>query len=319
MWAPGGAALRLLVTGAAGFIGSNYALRALAEGREVVGLDAMLAGSDPRHVKELEAHPRFRFVRGDVSDAATVRPLLKGVDAVVHFAAHSHVDKSLEDAGAFVRSNVLGTQVLLEAVRREAPRTRFLLVSTDEVYGEAHTEPFRETTPVAPRNPYSATKAGAEHMAAAYASTWGLDVVVTRCSNNYGPRQDASKFVPKCIERLARGEAVPVYGDGRHRRDWLHVDDHNEALDLVLASGEGGVWNIGTGLATENLEMVRMIASSLGVEPRVEHVPDRPGHDRVYCMDASKLQKGLGWRARTPLGEGIRRTVEWYRASGRAG
>lgn len=311
--------MKLLVTGAAGFIGSNYALRALASGREVVGLDAMLAGSDARHVKELEAHPGFRFVHGDVTDASLVRRLVRETDAVVHFAALSHVDQSLEDAGAFVRSNVLGTQVLLEAVRRERPKTRFLLVSTDEVYGEAHAEPFRETTPVAPRNPYSATKAASEHMAAAYANTWGLDVVVTRCSNNYGPRQDASKFVPKSIERLARGQAVPVYGDGLQKRDWLHVDDHNEAIDLVLASGKGGVWNIGTGLATENLEMVRMIASALGVEPRVEHVPDRPGHDRVYCMDASKLQRELGWRPRTPLGEGIRRTVEWYRASGRSG
>ena len=311
--------MKVLITGAAGFIGSNYALRALAAGREVVGLDAMLAGSDARHVKELEAHRAFRFVHGDVADAALVRRLVADVDAVVHFAALSHVDQSLEDAGAFVRSNVLGTQVLLEAVRRERPRTRVLLVSTDEVYGEAHAEPFRETTPVAPRNPYSATKAGAEHMAAAYANTWGLDVVVTRCSNNYGPRQDASKFVPKSIERLARGDAVPVYGDGRQKRDWLHVDDHNEAIDLVLASGRDGVWNVGTGLATENLERVTMIARSLGVEPRVEHVPDRPGHDRVYCMDATKIQKELGWRARTPLGEGIRRTVEWYLASGRAG
>lgn len=311
--------MRLLVTGAAGFIGSNYALRALARGDEVVGLDAMLAGSDPRHVKELEGHGGFRFVRGDVADPSATRKAVKDVDAVVHFAALSHVDQSLEDAGAFVRSNVLGTQVLLEAVRRERPETRFLLVSTDEVYGEAHAAAFTEATPVAPRNPYSASKAGSEHMAAAYANTWGLDVVVTRCSNNYGPRQDASKFIPKCIERLARGQPVPVYGDGRQQRDWLHVDDHNEAIDLVLASGKGGVWNIGTGLVTENLELVRMIASSLGVEPQVEHVPDRPGHDRVYCMDASKLTRELGWRPRTSLGEGIRRTVGWYRASGRAG
>lgn len=310
---------RLLVTGCAGFIGSNYALKALAEGRSVLGVDAMFAGSDARNVKDCEAHRAFRFVHGDLVDPAVARAVVEGVDSVVHFAALSHVDQSLEDAGAFVRNNVLATQVLLEAVRRVNPRARFLLVSTDEVYGEALGSPFTEATPVAPRNPYSATKAGAEHMAAAYANTFGLDVVVTRCSNNYGPRQDPSKFIPKAVERLARGLAVPVYGDGRQRRDWLHVDDHNAALDLVLASGKGGAWNIGTGLATENLEIVRMIAEALGVPPRVEHVADRPGHDRVYRMDAAKLARDLGWRARTPLGEGIRRTVEWYLASGRLG
>ena len=307
------------MTGVAGFIGSNYVHRALAAGREVVGVDAMLAGSDPRNLAELEGRKGFRFVHADTSDAASMRPLVRDADAVVHFAALSHVDQSIEDAGAFVRANVLGTQALLEAVRRERPRARFLLVSTDEVYGEAHEEAFTEATPVAPRNPYSATKAAAEHLAAAYANTHGLDIVVTRCSNNYGPRQDASKFLPKAIVRLARGEPVPVYGDGRHRRDWLHVDDHNDALDRVLASGKGGVWNIGTGVATENLEMVRMIANALGREPLVEHVPDRPGHDRVYRMDATKLARELGWAPRTTLADGIRDTVRWYLASGRAG
>ena len=312
--------MRLLVTGAAGFIGSNYELRALRDGHDVVAIDALVAGSDAANVKELEEHPRFRFVRGDVADATAVRPVVERTDAIVHFAALSHVDQSIEDAGAFVRSNVVGTQVLLEAVRRADPDIRFLLVSTDEVYGEVvEGRAFTEDAPVRPRNPYSATKAGAEHLAFAYEQTHGLDIVVTRCSNNYGPRQDASKLVPKVIGCLTRGEAVPLYGDGRQKRDWLHVDDHNEAIDLVLASGRGGVWNIGTGRTTENLEMVRLIAEALGVPPRVEHVADRPGHDREYRIDASKLEGELGWRPRTSLGEGIRRTVEWFHASGRLG
>ena len=306
--------MRVLVTGGAGFIGSNFVRMMVTENQnmEIVTYDALtyagnlenLAGITERHV----------FVQGDICDAQAVRKAMEGVDAVVHFAAESHVDRSIASSGEFVRANVEGTRVLLEAARTVGV-VKFVHVSTDEVYGTLGDEgAFTEATPLAPNSPYSASKAGSDLLARAFYETYKLPVVITRCSNNYGPYQFPEKLIPLMIINALEERPLPVYGDGGNVRDWLHVSDHNRAIARVLEAGTPGeVYNIGGRNERTNLEMVRMILRLMGRdESLITFVKDRLGHDRRYAMDATKIECELGWAPRYDLERGIAETVEWY-------
>jgi dTDP-glucose 4,6-dehydratase len=310
----------VLVTGGCGFIGSNYLrhlLRADPEAR-AVNFDQLTYAGNLRNVADLEGHSRYRFVRGDVADREQVRAAVAaGVTEIVHFAAESHVDRSIHDAGPFVRTNVLGTQVLLDAAR-EFNVAKFVQVSTDEVYGSlGPTGAFTETTPLAPSSPYSASKAAADLLVGSYVHTFGLPAVITRCSNNYGPYQFPEKLIPLFIANLLRDESVPVYGDGLQVRDWIHVRDHCAAVDAVRRAGKPGeVYNVGGRCEKTNLELTHTLLDVLG-KPRslIRYVADRPGHDRRYAIDCTKVERELGWRPQVPFESGLRETVEWYRAN----
>ncbi len=327
----------LLVTGAAGFIGANFVHHVLASpGARVVGLDKLTYAGRRENLEGLAGDGRFHLEVGDIGDRVLVDRLLAEwrPDAVVNFAAESHVDRSIEGPEAFVETNVLGTVRLLESVRShlagldEAARSafRFLHVSTDEVYGElGETGAFSETTCYAPNSPYSASKAGSDHMVRAYHRTFGLPALITNCSNNYGPRQLPEKLIPLMILKGLHGERLPVYGDGRNVRDWLHVEDHCRAIERVLAQGRvGETYNIGGDSERSNLEVVEAICGILdalrpgpggrGHSELIEFVSDRPGHDRRYAIDARKIRETLGWQPRESFESGLRRTVEWYLA-----
>ncbi|MEK8131256.1 dTDP-glucose 4,6-dehydratase [Paenibacillus filicis] len=308
----------ILVTGAMGFIGSNFVLHWMRQHPHdrVVALDALTYAGNTENVAAVSGLPHFRFVHGDIADAQLIHQLFveESIDTLVHFAAESHVDRSIADPQAFVRTNVLGTQCLLEAARRGQVR-KFVHISTDEVYGSLGDEGyFTETTPLAPNSPYSASKAGSDCLARAYYETFGLPVVITRCSNNYGPYQHPEKLVPTIITQALRDEPIPVYGDGRNVRDWLHVEDHCEAIALAITQGvPGEVYNVGGHNERTNLEVVRTVLAELGKpESLIRFVPDRPGHDRRYAIDASKIGRELGWRPRYTFELGMKQTVEWY-------
>ncbi len=324
--------MRILVTGGCGFIGSNFIRHVLAQhpGDEVVNLDLLTYAGNPANLADVATDHagRYQLVRGDICDAALVARLLAEADAVAHFAAESHVDRSISDAGAFVRTNVLGTQTLLQAALAawgDDPARRFLYVSTDEVYGalDLH-DPrrFREDWPLDPRSPYSASKAAGDMLARAYHHTHGLPVVVSRCSNNYGPYQFPEKLIPLMILNALAGRELPVYGDGLYVRDWLHVEDHCRAADLILRAGRPGeVYNIGGGNERSNLDLLRalldLVAARAGrpageLGGLIRHVKDRPGHDRRYAIDAGKLAAELGWSPRVGLDQGLATTVAWY-------
>jgi dTDP-glucose 4,6-dehydratase len=309
--------MRLLVTGGSGFIGTNFVRDQLARHpeRSVVNLDALTYAGNPANLADLAADPRYVFVRGDIRDAALVGELMGEVDAVVHFAAESHVDRSITDPGAFVSTNVQGTFTLLEAARRDGV-DRFLHVSTDEVYGSIAEGAFRETDPLRPSSPYSASKAGSDLLALAYHMTHGLPVVVTRCSNNYGPYQFPEKLIPLFVTNLLEGRKVPVYGSGTNVREWIYVLDHCRAIDFVLDRGAPGeVYNIGSGVEKTNLEITDALLRLLGRdESAVEHVDDRKGHDFRYAIDCSKL-RALGWTPAFGFEEALAETVDWYRAN----
>jgi dTDP-glucose 4,6-dehydratase len=309
----------VLVTGGCGFIGSNF-VRYLLEtdpNVSVVNLDALTYAGNPANLADLEAHPRYRFVRGDVADPEAVRAALAGADSVIHFAAESHVDRSIRDSTPFVRTNVVGTQVLLDAARAAGAR-RYVQVSTDEVYGSlGPTGAFTEETPLAPNSPYAASKAAADLLVRSYAHTYGLPAVVTRCSNNYGPYQFPEKLIPLFVTNLLRGEPVPVYGDGRQVRDWVHVRDHCAGVYAAWRRGAPGeVYNFGGRCERTNLELTYLLLDLLG-KPRslVRYVPDRPGHDRRYAIDCSKAERELGWAPTVPFEEGLRETIRWYQAN----
>ncbi|NTW13929.1 MAG: dTDP-glucose 4,6-dehydratase [Candidatus Moranbacteria bacterium] len=310
--------MKLLVTGGAGFIGSNFVHHVLREHPEdeVVVLDLLTYAGNLENLSELQVNPRFRFVKGDITDAEIVDSLVAQCDAVVHFAAESHVDRSIMDPAAFVRTNVLGTQVLLDAARRHGGR-RFHHVSTDEVFGALGPDdaPFSEVTPYDPRSPYSASKAGSDHLVRAYFHTYDLPVTISNCSNNYGPYHFPEKLIPLAITNLLEGQNVPVYGDGKQVRDWLHVEDHCRAIDLVLRKGRiGETYCVGGNGERENIAIVRTLLGILGLgEDTIEYVKDRPGHDRRYAIDFSKIKRELGWEPSVTLDEGLRRTVEWFR------
>jgi len=305
---------RILVTGGAGFIGSHFVRLCLARGiPEVIVLDKLTYAGSLLNLEDVLDDPRLRFLRGDIADPAAVAEALAGCDAVINFAAETHVDRSLLEPAAFIQTNVWGTLVLLEQAARAGVQ-RFLHVSTDEVYGEVLFGAARETDPLRPRNPYAASKAAAEHLAFAYWTTYRLPVMVTRGCNTYGPYQHPEKFIPLAITNLLGGQPVPVYGDGLQIRDWLYVEDHCEAIWTVLLHGTPGeAYNIGANQHRTNLEVARQLVQLLEADPAlIVHVADRPGHDRRYAVDWSKLA-ALGWTPRTAFAEGLARAVAWYR------
>ncbi|HYF11760.1 MAG TPA: dTDP-glucose 4,6-dehydratase [Actinomycetota bacterium] len=304
---------RVLVTGGAGFIGSHLVDLLLERGStDVVVLDRLTYAGSRANIAHHEGDPRLRFVLGDVADPDVVAPLVAEATRVVHAAAESFVDRSISSSRDFVISNVLGTQVMLEACR-ELDRP-MLLVSTDEVYGSAEEEAFTEDSPMRPRNPYSASKAGADLLARSYVTTYGMAVKTIRGTNAYGPRQHPEKAIPTWATAAMAGRPIPVYGDGEHRREWLYVRDFVTAIATVMDHGEpGGVYNIGGGTEMTNLEAVDRVVAYLGADPSlVTSVPDRPGHDRRYGMTWARLE-ALGWRPATPFPEGLAITLAWYR------
>ena len=325
----------ILVTGGAGFIGSNFVLRYVADGGRVTVLDLLTYAGNRENLAELEGNPRFRFVQGDICDANLVSALVREVrpQAIVHFAAESHVDRSIVDPGAFIHTNVQGTFTLLEQAKTywsqlgdvERGNFRFLHVSTDEVYGSLKPEDpaFSELTPYAPNSPYAASKAGSDHLVRAYFHTYGLPTLTTNCSNNYGPFQFPEKLIPLILLNALDGKPLPVYGDGKNVRDWLYVGDHCSAICRVLESGQPGeTYNIGGNSERANLDVVETICSlldemkpdsSIGDRRKlIQFVPDRPGHDRRYAIDASRIKRELDWQPKVTFEEGLRRTVKWY-------
>lgn len=310
----------LLVTGGAGFIGGNFVLAALAQGGvRIVNLDALTYAGNRDTLASLNGRDEHRFVHGDIGDAERVRQLLAEhqPDAIVNFAAESHVDRSIETPGEFIQTDVFGVFVLAEEARRVGVK-RFLQVSTDEVYGEVLEGHSTEDWPLNPRSPYAASKAGGDRLAYAYWCTYGLPVVVTRCSNNYGPRQYPEKLVPLFVTNAIDDQPLPVYGTGLNRRDWLHVDDHCDALLTLLTfpGVDGETFNIGAGHELDVLTITDTLLGLLG-KPKtlVRHVEDRPGHDRRYAVDSGKLARVTGWEPKIAFAEGIRSTVEWFRAN----
>ena len=339
---------RLLVTGGAGFIGSNFVhhwLRAYPDDRVTV-LDVLTYAGNLASLETVKDHPSFRFVRGNICDTPFVEQLLRdeGIDTIVHFAAESHVDRSIHGPDAFIETNVQGTHSMLKAARKvwleehSVPRHRFHHVSTDEVYGSLGLEEpaFHERTPYAPNSPYSASKAASDHLVRAYHHTYGLEVTTSNCSNNYGPFHFPEKLIPLMIVNLLHGRELPIYGDGRQVRDWLHVSDHCRAVELVLKRGRPGeVYNIGGGVESENLALVETLcavadqafaetrdlcarfpgcpaARGAGSATLIQFVTDRPGHDRRYAIDCGKIERELGYRAQVNLKSGLRETFRWY-------
>lgn len=318
-----------LITGGAGFIGSNfihYLMEKEHASTRILNLDALAYSANRDNVCCYETNPQYTFIQGNICDEELVHRLFTdhSIDYVVHFAAQTHVDRSIASAKEFVMTNVLGTLNLLQEAeqswsQRDRKDKRFLYISTDEVYGEL-TEAgyFTETTPLNPRNPYAASKASGDMLARSFFTTHGLPVLVTRCSNNYGPYQYEEKFLPNCIKCCLTGREIPIYGDGKNIRDWLYVTDHCRAIDLVLQQGQPGeVYNVGGHNEHTNLEMVKILGNILREEYRIEPSPirfieDRKGHDRRYAIHPAKLMEELGWQPEVPFGEGIRRTVRWY-------
>ncbi|KUO94904.1 dTDP-glucose 4,6-dehydratase [Ferroacidibacillus organovorans] len=307
---------RLLVTGGAGFIGCHF-IRMMLETHSdlhIVNLDALTYAANREALRSFDGHPRYTFVQGDITDAVLVDRLMQQVDGVVNFAAESHVDRSIADPGIFVKTNVLGTQVLLDAARQHGVK-RYLQVSTDEVYGTLGAKGyFTEETPLAANSPYSASKAGADLMVRAYHETFGLPTLITRCSNNYGPYQHDEKLIPTLIRKALRDEPLPIYGDGLNVRDWLFVEDHCRAIDLVLREGTvGQVYNVGGHNEWKNIEIARLILKTLGKpETLISYVDDRLGHDRRYAIDAKKMQDVFGWVPDVTFEQGILSTIAWY-------
>ena len=310
--------VEVLVTGGAGFIGSNFVRFALANHADwrVTTLDKLTYAGRRENLHDVMTHARHEFVHADICDATVTAPLVERSNIVVHFAAETHVDRSIMAAGAFIKTDVEGTFVLLEAARRAAALTRFVQISTDEVYGSVATGASREIDELKPRNPYSASKAGADRLAYSYWATYDLPVIVTRASNNYGPYQFPEKVIPLFVTNAIDDIPVPLYGDGRNVRDWLHVLDHCRAIDLLIDTASNGeVYNIGGGNDVMNVDLTHQILDGLG-KPRslITPVPDRPGHDRRYCLDTTKL-RSLGWSPQVPFGDGLRETIEWYRSN----
>jgi len=314
--------MKVLVTGGCGFIGSNFIRYLLKTYPDVslINVDKLTYAGNLENLTDLSSSPRYHFIRGDIADAPKVEELIqKGLDAIVNFAAESHVDRSIEDPSAFIKTNVFGTFVLLEAVRKAFPkqRIRFLHISTDEVYGSlGELGAFKEDTPLAPNSPYAASKASADMLARSYHRTYGLPILITRCSNNYGPYQFPEKLIPLMISNALEDREVPIYGDGLNIRDWIYVEDHCRALDRVLQQGaEGGVYNVGGRSERTNLTVAHTVLDCLG-KPHslIRFVADRPGHDRRYAINFSKIERELGWKPTVSFEEGIRQTIDWYQS-----
>ncbi len=308
--------MKLLVTGGCGFIGSNFIRYLLAEdpGVRVVNLDKLTYAGNPDNLEDIERNPRYRFIKGDICDRPTVDDALSGCDAVVNFAAESHVDRSIADSLSFVRTGVIGVQTLLDAARN-AGVTRFVQIGTDEVYGSIREGAFTEESPLQPSSPYSAAKAAGDLLALAYFKTYRMPVMVTRSSNNYGPYQYPEKLIPLFVTNCIEGKSLPLYGDGANIREWMHVLDNCRAIHLVLRRGvPGEVYNISSGTEMSNIEIARLILDTLGVSGDcIRRVADRPGHDFRYSIDCGKL-RALGFDPAVEMVSGIRETVEWYRS-----
>ncbi len=308
----------VLVTGGAGFIGSHFVRLLLRRHKQtrVINLDKLTYAGNLDNLRDVQEDPRYEFVMGDIRDRDLVRRLFARVQAVVHFAAETHVDRSIYDAGEFVLTNVHGTYILLDALRAFPGVEAFVHISTDEVYGSRTGRAARETDPLLPSSPYAASKAGGDHLARAYHVTFGLPTVVLRPSNTYGPCQFPEKLIPRFLTNGLEGKALPVFGDGLNVRDWLYVDDHARAVEAALLRARAGsVYNVGGGCEMANLDVARRILDALDA-PRdlIQFVPDRPGHDRRYAMD-SGLIRALGWEPEVPFAEGLKRTVRWYAAN----
>jgi dTDP-glucose 4,6-dehydratase len=312
--------VKILVTGGAGFIGSNFVRRTLEdvypglEGAEVVVLDSLTYSGNLENLAAVSHSARYRFVQGDIRDSELLDQLLPEIDAVVHFAAESHVDRSVRDASIFVETNVLGTQRLLDAALRSGLK-RFVHVSTDEVYGSIAEGSWDETRPLEPNSPYSASKAGSDLIARSYFRTHGLNVSITRCSNNYGPYHFPEKVIPLFVTNLIDDKHVPLYGEGNNIRDWLHVDDHTRGIAMVLVGGRAGeIYNIGGGTELTNKELTAMLLEATGKDwSYVDRVADRLGHDLRYSVDISKIQAELGYEPQVPFATGLAEVVQWYR------
>jgi dTDP-glucose 4,6-dehydratase len=310
--------MELLVTGGAGFIGSNfvrYILKKYPED-EIVNLDLLTYAGNLENLKDIENNKNYKFVKGDIADKVLVNDLVKDCDVIVNFAAESHVDRSILDSSDFIRTNIVGTHNLLEAAKNNGLK-RFHHISTDEVFGHLgpNDPPFNERAPYAPRSPYSASKAASDHLVRVYFHTHGLPITISNCSNNFGPFHFPEKLIPLTITNLMEGKKIPVYGDGLQVRDWLFVGDHCEAIDLILRKGKiGETYCVGGDFEKKNIDIVKIILKLLGKgEEMIEYVKDRPGHDRRYAIDFSKIKSELGWQPRTSFEDGMKQTVEWYK------
>ncbi len=308
--------MRILVTGGAGFIGSNFIRFFLAHYPEadVINTDLLTYAGNPENMEGFSSYPGYRFLKADINDWGQVEEYFRaGLDGVIHFAAESHVDRSIDSPFIFVQTNIRGTLNLL-ALARKYEVKRFLHVSTDEVYGSIEGSKFTEESPLAPNSPYSASKAGADLLVRAFYITYGLPVIITRCSNNYGPFQFPEKLIPLVIINALNDRPIPIYGDGLQVRDWIYVEDHCRAIETVFRQGRPGeVYNIGAETEKTNLEVVRMILRILGKpESLIQLVPDRPGHDRRYALDITRIRSELGWEPEIDFGKGLKKTVEWY-------
>ncbi|MEK5506550.1 MULTISPECIES: dTDP-glucose 4,6-dehydratase [unclassified Paenibacillus] len=309
--------MKLLVTGGAGFIGSNFVLYMLKQhpDYEIVNIDALTYAGNLENLKSIESNPKHSFIKADITDTQAIDQLMQqGIDVVVNFAAESHVDRSILEPEVFVKTNVLGTQVLLDAAKKYNV-AKFVQVSTDEVYGSlGETGLFTEETPLQPNSPYSASKAGGDLLVRAYHETFCLPVNITRCSNNYGPYQFPEKLIPLMISRALSDQQLPVYGDGLNIRDWLYVEDHCSAIDLVIHQGKlGEVYNIGGNNERTNVHIVKTVLEELGKpESLISYVQDRPGHDRRYGIDPTKTMNELGWKPKHSFETGIKETIRWY-------
>ncbi|MCM2590104.1 dTDP-glucose 4,6-dehydratase [Rossellomorea marisflavi] len=307
----------ILVTGGAGFIGHHFINHRLRETEDrIVNLDSLTYAGDLGALKELEGNPRYAFAKGDVNDLKLVDDLIRrhNINLIVHFAAESHVDRSIASASSFIQTNIAGTQMLLDAARKHG--VRFIHISTDEVYGSlGETGVFTEASPLAPRSPYAASKASSDCLVLACYHTFGLPVNVTRCTNNYGPRQFPEKFIPKMIIEALRGNPLPLYGNGENVRDWIHVHDHCTAIDAVIEKGvEGEVYNIGSSNERKNLEVARFILEELELDDsRITYVDDRPGHDYRYALNSDKIRNELGWAPRYEFEAALKKTIRWYK------
>lgn len=312
--------MKILVTGGAGFIGSNFIhyWHKTYPQDIIVNLDKLTYAGNKDNLKKIENDPKYTFIKGDICDGEVVEKAMSGVDVVVHFAAESHVDRSILEPDTFVKTNVLGTQILLDAARREKVK-RFHHISTDEVFGalELHSKNrFTESTPYNPRSPYSASKAGADHLVRAYYITYGLPVTITNCADNFGPYQYPEKLISLAITNLLEDKKIPVYGDGFYVRDWLYAEDHCRAIDLVIKKGKTGeTYLVGTDGDMPNIDVVKSILRILGRdENMIEYVKDRPGHDRRYAINAAKIKKELGWKPKFTFEQALEMTVTWYQS-----
>jgi dTDP-glucose 4,6-dehydratase len=312
--------LKVLITGGAGFIGSNFVRHLINSRRdiEIINFDSLTYAGNPESLADIAENPRYKFVKGDITDKQAVDAVFaERPDTVVNFAAETHVDRSIEDATPFLRTNVLGTACLLDAAKRFKLQ-KFVQISTDEVYGSAPAnESFTEQTVLDPRSPYAASKASADHFVSSYANTYGVAAVVLRCTNNYGPYQFPEKLIPLMIANARENKSLPIYGDGMQERDWLFVEDYCRAIALAVEkAAPGAIYNVSAGAPQPNLKIVRAILQHLGKpESLMTYVKDRPGHDRRYALDSSKIQRELGWAPQVSFEDGIRRTIDWYQAN----